>query len=79
MSKLDISLLIGRATFERWLGTEPIEIAAAAELLRDLEPEHPSLGDLEERLRRAQLSKAMLDEVLHSDLAPEDDEDWRRL
>jgi hypothetical protein len=33
VSKLDISLLIGRATFERWLGTEPDEIADAAEAL----------------------------------------------
>jgi hypothetical protein len=45
VSKLDSSLVIGRATYERWLGTEPDEIAAAAEALRQLEPEHPSLGE----------------------------------
>ncbi len=38
MPKLDSSLAIGRATYERWLGTEPDEIAAAAEALRRFEP-----------------------------------------
>jgi hypothetical protein len=79
VSKLDSSLVIGRATFERWLGTEPVGIAAAAEALRKLEPEHPSLGDLEVRYRRALQIKAMLAEILHPELAAEDDEDWRRL
>ena len=41
MPKLDSSLAIGRATYQRWLGTEPDEIAAAAEGLRRFEPEHP--------------------------------------
>ena len=48
MPKLDSSLAIGRATYERWLGTEPDEIAAA-EALRRFEPEHPSLAHLEVR------------------------------
>src|SRR4051794_272552 len=34
MPNLDSSLAIGRATYERWLGTEPEKIAAAAEVLR---------------------------------------------
>ena len=58
MAKLDSSLIIGRATFERWLGTEPAEIADAAEALRELDPDHPSLVDLELRLRRARQIKA---------------------
>src|SRR5215216_37791 len=68
--KLDSSLAIGRATYERWLGTEPEEIAAAAETLRRFEPEHPSLVHLEVRFRRALQMKAMLAEILH--------ESWRR-
>ena len=58
MPKLDSSLAIGRATYERWLGTEPDEIAAAAEALRRFEPEHPSLVHLEVRFRRALQIKA---------------------
>jgi hypothetical protein len=77
--KLDSSLAIGRATYERWLGTEPDEIAAAAEALRHFEPEHPSLMHLKVRLRRALQIKAMLAEILHPELATDDDEDWRRL
>jgi hypothetical protein len=41
MPKLDRSLAIGRASYQRWLGTEPDEIAAAAEVLRRFAPEHP--------------------------------------
>jgi hypothetical protein len=77
--KLDSSLAIGRATYERWLGTEPDEIAAAAEALRHFEPEHPSLVHLEVRFRRALQIKAMLAEILRPELATEDDEEWRRL
>jgi hypothetical protein len=77
--KLDSSLAIGRATYERWLGTEPDEIAAAAEALRRFEPEHPSLVHLEVRFRRAVQIKAMLAEILHPELATEDDEEWRWL
>jgi hypothetical protein len=79
VSKLDSSLAIGRATFERWLGTEPDEIAATAEALRVLEPMHPLLAELEVRLRRALQIKAMLAEILYSELATEDDEEWRQL
>ena len=79
MPKLNSSLAIGRATYERWLGTEPDEIAAAAEGLRRFEPEHPSLMHLKVRLRRALQIKAMLAEILYLELATDDDEDWRRL
>jgi hypothetical protein len=79
VSKLDSSLVIRRATFERWLGTEPDEIANAAEALRQINPVHPSLGDLEVRFRRARQIKAMLAKLLHPELATQDDEDWRRL
>ena len=64
MPKLDSSLALGRATYERWLGTEPDQIAAAAEALRRFEPEHPSLVHLEVRFRRALRIKAMLAEIL---------------
>ena len=53
MPKLDRSLAIGRASYQRWLGTEPEEIAAAAEVLRRFAPEHPCLLELEVRLCRA--------------------------
>ena len=43
MVELERALVIGRATYERWLGTEPHEIAAAAAALRELEPQHPRL------------------------------------
>ena len=76
---MDRSLALGRATYERWLGTEPDEITAAADALRHFEPSHPSLVDLEVRLRRARQIKAMLFDILHPDLASDDDEDWRRL
>src|SRR3954452_12048351 len=75
----DRSLALGRATYERWLGTEPDEITAAAGALRHFEPSHPSLVDLEVRLRRARQIKAMLFDILHPELASDDDEDWRRL
>jgi hypothetical protein len=79
VKKLDSSLALGRATYERWLGTEPDEITAAADALRHFEPKHPSLVDLEVRLRRARQIKAMLADILHRELASDDDEDWRRL
>jgi len=59
VKKLDKSLALGRATYERWLGTEPDEITAAADALRQVEPNHPSLVNLEVRLRRAR-QKGML-------------------
>jgi len=59
VKKLDKSLALGRATYERWLGTEPDEITAAADALRQVEPNHRSLVNLEVRLRRAR-QKGML-------------------
>jgi hypothetical protein len=44
-------------------GTEPDEIAAAAEALRRFEPEHPSLVHLEVRFRRALQIKARRDRI----------------
>jgi len=79
VKKLDSSLALERATYERWLGTEPDEITAAADALRHFEPKHPSLVDLDVRLRRARQIKAMLADILHRELASDDDEDWRRL
>ena len=76
MPKLDSSFAIGRAAYQRWLGTEPAEIAAAAEALRLFEPQHPCLLELEMRLRQALQIKGILAEVLHSELANQDDEDW---
>ena len=78
MQKLDSSLALGRATYERWLGTEPAAIAAAAEALRRFGPEHPCLLELEVRLRRALQIKGILAEALHPGLGNED-EGWRRL
>src|SRR5215218_6008526 len=79
MPKLDRSLAIGRANYQRWLGTEPEEITAAAEVLRRFAPEHPCLLELDVRLCRARQIKAMLAEILHPELATDNDEDWRRL
>ena len=53
-------LILGRATYERWLGTEPAEIAAAASALRILLPEHPLLPELAHRLRRCAMIKTIL-------------------
>jgi len=61
MVELERALVIGRATYERWLGTEPDEIAAAASTLRMLEPQHPLLRELEARARRARQLKAFLE------------------
>ena len=69
---LDRSLAIGRASYQRWLGTEPEEIAAAAEVLRRFAPEHPCLLELEVRLCRARQIKAMLSRNSSSRSA------WRR-
>jgi len=60
MVELDRALVIGRAT-ERWLGTEPHEIDAAAESLRQLEPQHALLDELETRARRARQLKRFLE------------------
>ena len=73
MTELRDFLVIGRATYERLLGTEPDEIAAAADALRELEPNHPSLEDLDVRLRCARQIKAMLAATGHSELASDDD------
>ena len=73
MTKLSDYLVIGRASYERLLGTEPYEIAAAAAALRELEPKHPFLIDLDVRLRRARQIKAMLAAIGHSELASDDD------
>jgi hypothetical protein len=61
MVELERALVIGRATYERWLGTEPHEIAAAAAALRELEPHHALLTDLETRARRARQLKRFLE------------------
>jgi hypothetical protein len=60
MTELERALVIGRATYERWLGTEPHEIEAAAAALRDQDPQHAMLVDLEIRCRRARQLKAVL-------------------
>ena len=57
MVELERAVVIGRATYERWRGTEPHEIAAAAAALRELEPQHPLLSELETRTRRARQLK----------------------
>ena len=79
MPNLNSSLAIGRAAYQRWLGTEPAEIAVAAEALCRFEPEHPCLLELEVRLRRALQIKGMLAEIRHPERTEENDEEWRRL
>ena len=64
MVELDKALVIGRATYERWLGTEPNEIAAAAAALPQLEPQHALLCELETRARRARQLKRFLEAAL---------------
>jgi len=61
MVELERALVIGRATYERWLGTEPNEIAAAAAALREFEPQHALLCELETRARRARQLKRFLE------------------
>ena len=60
MSEIETALVIGRARYERWLGTEPEEIEAAAEALSRLERDHPLLPELERRLSRACQIKHLL-------------------
>jgi hypothetical protein len=60
MVELERVLVIGRATYERWLGTEPHEIDAAAAALRAVEPQHALLRELETRARRARQLKRFL-------------------
>ena len=61
MLELERALVIGRATYERWLGTEPNEIAAAAAALHEVEPQHALLCELETRARRARQLKRLLE------------------
>ena len=49
MSEIETALVIGRACYERWLGTEPEEIEAAAEALSRIDPGHALLPELEQR------------------------------
>ena len=60
VSELERALVIGRATYERWLGTDPLEIEAAATALWLLDPRHPLLPELEIRVRRAGRLRHML-------------------
>jgi hypothetical protein len=60
VSELHTELIICRATYERWLGTEPAEIAAAARALRRVDAHSPMLPALAVRLRQARTMKAML-------------------
>jgi len=60
MLELERALVIGRATYERWLGTEPHEIDEAAAALRQEDRRHPMLSDLESRARRARQLKRVL-------------------
>jgi hypothetical protein len=65
MVELERALVIGRATYERWLGTEPNEIAAATAALRQVEPQHALLCELETRARRARQLKTLLAIACH--------------
>ena len=60
VSELERALVIGRATYERWLGTDPLEIEAAATALWVLDPRHPLLPELEIRVPRAERLRHML-------------------
>ena len=64
MTELGKALAIGRSTYERWLGTEPHEIEAEAAALRDQDPQHAMLIDLEIRCRRARQVKTVLRRIL---------------
>jgi hypothetical protein len=60
MCELERALVVSRARYERWLGTEPQEIEAAAERLSSLHPGHSLLPELEQRWSRARQIKRML-------------------
>ena len=60
MSELETALVIGRARYEWWLGTEPEEIEGAAEALSRIDPGHALLPELEQRWHRACQMKRML-------------------
>jgi hypothetical protein len=59
--ELTTALILARATYERWLGTEPTDIADAAASLRLLQPDHPLLPGLEHRLQRSAMIKTLLE------------------
>ena len=50
------------------IGTEPADIERAGEALRRFAPHHPTLAELEIRLRRARRMKLLLDRL--SKLSP---------
>jgi hypothetical protein len=50
------------------IGTEPADIERAGEALRRVAPRHPTLAELELRLRRARRIKRLLDRL--SKLSP---------
>ena len=58
MMELERALVIGRASYERWLGTEPHEIDAAASALYALDPQHPAF--LQIRARQSRRIKRLL-------------------
>jgi hypothetical protein len=60
LSELERALVLGRATYERWFGTDPLEIEAAATALWVLDPRHPLLPELEIRVPRAERLRHML-------------------
>jgi len=64
MTELEKALVIGRATYERWLGTEPDEIEAAAAALEAQEPAHPMLTELEMRARQARRVKRVVERAI---------------
>jgi hypothetical protein len=66
VSELERALVIGRATYERWLGTDPLEIEAAATALWALDPRHPLLPELEIRVNRERLRHMLLRAVLEA-------------
>jgi hypothetical protein len=66
--KLDRRCALFEGIRQATIGTEPADIERAGEALRRVAPRHPTLAELETRLRRARRIKALLHRL--SKLAP---------
>ena len=61
--KFDGRCALFKAIKQASIGTEPVDIERARDALRRFAPRHPTLAELELRLRRARRIKRLLDRL----------------
>jgi hypothetical protein len=61
--KLDRRCALFEGIRQASIGTEPVDIERARDALRRFAPRHPTLSELELRLRRARRIKRLLDRL----------------